>query len=122
MPLVLLAGGTITLSWPDKLCATLARGGRHVVRYDPRDSGASTTVDPRHRPVRCAISPPTGPRSPADSTTARRTKLDTKPSYLGHRDSTRVHPHRRTARDPHRLQHHPARAGLPDPPHPPRAW
>lgn len=34
------------LSWPDALCESLARGGRHVVRYDLRDSGASTTVDP----------------------------------------------------------------------------
>ena len=45
-PLVLLAGGTTMLSWPDRLCATLARGGRHVVRYDLRDSGTSTTVSP----------------------------------------------------------------------------
>jgi pimeloyl-ACP methyl ester carboxylesterase len=45
-PLVLLAGGTTMLSWPDALCASLARGGRHVVRYDLRDSGSSTTVDP----------------------------------------------------------------------------
>ena len=45
-PLVLLAGGTTMLSWPDSLCAALARAGRHVVRYDLRDSGASTTVDP----------------------------------------------------------------------------
>jgi pimeloyl-ACP methyl ester carboxylesterase len=45
-PLVLLAGGTTMLSWPDALCAALARGGRHVVRYDLRDSGASTTLDP----------------------------------------------------------------------------
>jgi pimeloyl-ACP methyl ester carboxylesterase len=45
-PLVLLVGGTTMLSWPDRLCAVLARGGRHVVRYDLRDSGASTTVDP----------------------------------------------------------------------------
>jgi len=35
------------LSWPDALCAALARGGRHVVRYDLRDSGASTTLDPQ---------------------------------------------------------------------------
>jgi pimeloyl-ACP methyl ester carboxylesterase len=34
------------LSWPDALCERLARGGRHVVRYDLRDSGASTAVDP----------------------------------------------------------------------------
>jgi pimeloyl-ACP methyl ester carboxylesterase len=45
-PLILLAGGTTMLSWPDALCEALARGGRHVVRYDLRDSGASSTVDP----------------------------------------------------------------------------
>jgi pimeloyl-ACP methyl ester carboxylesterase len=45
-PLILLAGGTTMLSWPDALCGALARGGRHVVRYDLRDCGASTTVDP----------------------------------------------------------------------------
>ena len=46
-PLVLLTGGTTMLSWPDTLCEALARGGRHVVRYDLRDSGASITVDPQ---------------------------------------------------------------------------
>ncbi|MDQ8704406.1 alpha/beta hydrolase [Streptomyces sp. LHD-70] len=45
-PLVLLAGGTTMLSWPDALCARLAAGGRRVVRYDLRDSGESTTADP----------------------------------------------------------------------------
>ncbi|MEV6064862.1 alpha/beta hydrolase [Nocardia asteroides] len=45
-PLVLLVGATTMLSWPDSLCAHLAAGGRRVVRYDLRDSGASTTVDP----------------------------------------------------------------------------
>jgi pimeloyl-ACP methyl ester carboxylesterase len=45
-PLVLLAGGTTMLSWPDALCAWLAAGARRVVRYDLRDCGASTTVDP----------------------------------------------------------------------------
>ncbi|MBK1786031.1 alpha/beta fold hydrolase [Prauserella cavernicola] len=45
-PLVLLAGGTTMLSWPDSLCEALARGGAHVVRYDLRDSGTSTTADP----------------------------------------------------------------------------
>jgi pimeloyl-ACP methyl ester carboxylesterase len=44
--LVLLAGGTTMLSWPDALCERLAAGGRHVVRYDLRDSGESTTADP----------------------------------------------------------------------------
>jgi pimeloyl-ACP methyl ester carboxylesterase len=45
-PLVLLAGGTTMLSWPEVLCEHLAAGGRHVVRYDLRDSGESTTADP----------------------------------------------------------------------------
>src|SRR5215470_5995103 len=44
-PLVLLAGGTTMLSWPDALCERLAAGGRRVVRYDLRDSGESTTAD-----------------------------------------------------------------------------
>ncbi|GAA4567119.1 alpha/beta fold hydrolase [Planotetraspora kaengkrachanensis] len=42
-PPVLLIGVTM-LSWPDELCAALA--GRHVVRYDLRDAGQSTFVDP----------------------------------------------------------------------------
>lgn len=42
-PPVLLIGITM-LSWPDELCAALA--GRHVVRYDLRDAGQSTFVDP----------------------------------------------------------------------------
>jgi len=45
-PLVLCAGGTTMLSWPDAVCEALARGGRHVVRYDLRDAGTSTTADP----------------------------------------------------------------------------
>jgi len=46
-PLVLLAGGTTMLSWPDALCERLAAGGRRVVRYDLRDSGESTTANPK---------------------------------------------------------------------------
>ncbi|MEV0096846.1 alpha/beta hydrolase [Streptomyces sp. NPDC050738] len=45
-PLVLLAGGTTMLSWPDALCERLAAGGRRVVRYDLRDSGESTAANP----------------------------------------------------------------------------
>ena len=45
-PLVLCVGGTTMLSWPDALCESLASGGRHVMRYDLRDAGASTTADP----------------------------------------------------------------------------
>ena len=45
-PLVLLVGGPTMLSWPDVVCTALAGGGRHVVRCDLRDSGASTTSAP----------------------------------------------------------------------------
>lgn len=45
-PLMLLAGGTTMLSWPDELCRRLAEAGRRVVRYDLRDSGGSTTARP----------------------------------------------------------------------------
>ena len=72
-PLVLCAGGTTMLSWPDELCEAIVRGGRHVVRYDLRDSGASLTVDPEFRRTRCATLPPTRQRSPANSTTGPRT-------------------------------------------------
>ncbi|WP_297624761.1 alpha/beta fold hydrolase [Nocardia sp.] len=47
-PLVLLIGGTTMLSWPDALCELLAAGRRRVVRYDLRDCGASTTLDPEN--------------------------------------------------------------------------
>lgn len=47
-PLLLCIGGTTLLSWPDALCEALASGGAHVVRYDLRDSGASTSGDPEH--------------------------------------------------------------------------
>jgi pimeloyl-ACP methyl ester carboxylesterase len=46
-PLILLAGGTTMLSWPDTLCQHLAAGRRRVVRYDLRDSGESTTANPK---------------------------------------------------------------------------
>src|SRR5260370_31969476 len=63
-PLVLLAGGTTMLSWPDALCERLAAGGRRVVRYDLRDSGESTTVDPEAPPY-TPPDPPAAPAAPA---------------------------------------------------------
>ncbi|WP_112243369.1 alpha/beta fold hydrolase [Kribbella monticola] len=42
-PPVLLIGISM-LTWPDELCASLS--GRHVVRYDLRDTGQSTYADP----------------------------------------------------------------------------
>lgn len=73
-PLVLLAGGTTMLSWPDALCEALAHGGRHVVRYDLRDSGASTTVD--------AEAPAYTLRDLAADSVALARGLDDRPAHL----------------------------------------
>jgi pimeloyl-ACP methyl ester carboxylesterase len=73
-PLVLLAGATTMLSWPDALCQALARGGRHVVRYDLRDSGASTTVNPK-RPAYTL-------RDLAADAAALAGELDDRPAHL----------------------------------------
>jgi pimeloyl-ACP methyl ester carboxylesterase len=74
-PLVLLAGGTTMLSWPDPVCEALAHGGRHVVRYDLRDSGASTTVDPE--------APYYTLRDLAADAAALARGLDDRPAHLG---------------------------------------
>jgi pimeloyl-ACP methyl ester carboxylesterase len=73
-PLVLCAGGTTMLSWPDALCESLARGGRHVVRYDLRDSGASITVDPE--------APAYTLRDLAADAAALARELDNRPAHL----------------------------------------
>jgi pimeloyl-ACP methyl ester carboxylesterase len=57
-PPVLLVGVTM-LSWPDELCAALA--GRYVVRYDLRDAGQSTFVDPDAPPTTSATWSPMRP-------------------------------------------------------------
>jgi len=73
-PLVLCAGGTTMLSWPDTLCESLARAGRHVVRYDLRDSGASITVDPE--------APAYTLRDLAADAAALARELDDRPAHL----------------------------------------
>ena len=73
-PLVLLAGGPTMFSWPDPLCEALARGGRHVVRYDLRDSGASITVDPK--------APAYTLRDLAADAAALARELDARPAHL----------------------------------------
>src|SRR3981081_2582388 len=73
-PLFLLPGGTTMLSWPDALCEALARGGRHVVRYDLRDCGASTTVDPE--------APTYTLRDLAADAAALARRLDDRPAHL----------------------------------------
>ena len=73
-PLVLLAGGPTMLSWPDALCEALARGGRHVVRYDLRDSGRSIPVDP--------TAPAYTLRDLAADAAALARELDDRPAHL----------------------------------------
>ncbi len=73
-PLILLVGGTTMLSWPAALCEALARRGRHVVRYDLRDSGASTAVDPE--------APAYTLRDLADDAAALARELDDRPAHL----------------------------------------
>src|SRR2546430_5087928 len=66
-PLVLLAGGTTMLSWPDALCERLAAGGRRVVRYDLRDSGEPATAKPEapsYTPRHLAPHAPAPPPAP----------------------------------------------------------
>ena len=72
-PLVLLAGGTTMLSWPDSVCERLAAGGRWVVRYDLRDCERRRPSTRRHRRTACAISPPMRRRSSARSVPRRLT-------------------------------------------------
>ena len=45
--IVLIMGATASmLGWPDGLCAALAGRGFHVIRFDHRDTGGSTTLPP----------------------------------------------------------------------------
>ncbi len=73
-PLVLLVGGMTMLSWPDALCEALVGGGRHVVRYDLRDCGASTTVNPE--------APAYTLRDLAADAAALARELDDRPAHL----------------------------------------
>jgi pimeloyl-ACP methyl ester carboxylesterase len=45
--ILLVAGAAAAMDWWDvELCSRITEGGRHVVRYDHRDTGESTTVEP----------------------------------------------------------------------------
>jgi pimeloyl-ACP methyl ester carboxylesterase len=43
--ILLTAGPAPGIAWPDELCEELAAGERHVIRYDHRDTGRSTSID-----------------------------------------------------------------------------
>jgi pimeloyl-ACP methyl ester carboxylesterase len=46
-PILLVAGlGSSMLWWEEGFCRTLADGGRHVIRYDHRDTGRSVSYEP----------------------------------------------------------------------------
>ena len=45
--LIMGAGGSMD-RWEEPFCARLASAGRHVIRYDHRDTGGSTTYPPGH--------------------------------------------------------------------------
>lgn len=46
-PVLLVSGQTASMDWwDDGFCEALAAGGRYVVRFDHRDTGASTTWQP----------------------------------------------------------------------------
>lgn len=51
-PAVLLIMGAMAsmLWWPEELCRKIAAGGRHVIRYDNRDTGLSTKYAPGKPP------------------------------------------------------------------------
>lgn len=73
-PLILCIGSPTMLSWPDALCESLAEAGRYVVRYDLRDAGASTTIDPDN--------PAYNLRDLAADAAALAKDIDDRPSYL----------------------------------------
>jgi pimeloyl-ACP methyl ester carboxylesterase len=53
--LLLVMGATAQgILWPDELCRSLATGGRHVIRYDNRDTGQSTCFDFAKQPYTLA--------------------------------------------------------------------
>ncbi|HTY16638.1 MAG TPA: alpha/beta fold hydrolase [Myxococcota bacterium] len=50
-PLLLVMGlGAQMILWPDEFCEALADRGHHVVRFDNRDAGLSTRLDPAGLP------------------------------------------------------------------------
>src|ERR1700746_1289281 len=51
-PAIVLVMGWATqmIAWPDEMCAALARRGHFVVRFDNRDTGAPTHLEPLPTP------------------------------------------------------------------------
>lgn len=48
--LLIMGLGAQGIGWSESFCQALADGGRHVIRYDSRDTGKSTCVDFAERP------------------------------------------------------------------------
>lgn len=45
-PTILLITSTQSIWWEEEFCELLIQGGRHVIRYDNRDTGLSAVADP----------------------------------------------------------------------------
>src|SRR5262245_19385694 len=53
--LLIMGLGAQLIHWPDALCRGLVARGFHVVRFDNRDSGLSTSLDSWSRPDLAAV-------------------------------------------------------------------
>ncbi|MBL1083476.1 alpha/beta hydrolase [Streptomyces actinomycinicus] len=51
--LLIIGGVAQSIQWPDSLCRGLAASGRHVIRYDHRNTGKSSLVDFEKDPYDC---------------------------------------------------------------------
>ena len=49
--LLIMGAGGQAIIWPEDFCQWLAAGGRHVIRYDNRDTGQSSCVDFTKNPM-----------------------------------------------------------------------
>ncbi|MFD0549722.1 hypothetical protein ACFQ0X_11350 [Streptomyces rectiviolaceus] len=61
--LLVMGGNLSALGWPDEFARRIADGGRHVIRYDHRDTGRSTTRDFAENPTASTSWPLTRSRS-----------------------------------------------------------
>ncbi|QKV90826.1 alpha/beta fold hydrolase [Streptomyces sp. NA02950] len=51
--LLIVGADAQAVGWPDSLCHGLAASGRHVIRYDQRNTGKSTLIDYDKNPYDC---------------------------------------------------------------------
>ena len=49
--LLIMGASAQGIMWPDEFCDALVEAGRHVIRYDNRDTGQSTSFDFSAKPT-----------------------------------------------------------------------